>query len=109
MPVSEPVQRTSQHLHTSTGLGPDVSALLFFSRKQDLALKLPVSVHVFSFLTKFDFYLFRNGLKLTGQREFDREENKSLTKNLLHFISVVRTTSKNVSDNNSHFKDFSAQ
>lgn len=48
-------------------------------------------------------------MKLTGQREFDREENKSLTKNLLRFISVVRTTRRNVSDNNSHFKDFSAE
>lgn len=55
------------------------------------------------------FYLFSNGLEPMGQSEFDREENKSLTKNLLHFTSVVRTTSRNVSDNNSHFKDFSAQ
>lgn len=47
--------------------------------------------------------------KANGQGEFDREENKSLTKNLLRFISVVRTTSRNFSDNNSHFKDFSAQ
>lgn len=47
--------------------------------------------------------------KANGQGEFDRKENKSLTKNLLRFISVVRTTSRNFSDNNSHFKDFSAQ
>lgn len=52
------------------------------------------------FFKKLDFISLGNGFR-AGQREFDREENKSFDKNLCNFISVVRTTRRNVSDNNS--------
>lgn len=99
--------RTSVHSQSFTQTQPHTSTCMSIHRIRQIGIFCTLWAPKVIF--KSLILSLQKRFKANGQSEFDREENKSLTKNLLRFISVVRTTSRNFSDNNSHFKDFSAQ